>query len=165
VDTFKDELTALVVNLIAEVNATVVTHKIFAITEEGKSDEAKGNREEKKKEKGTKSKEQRLESPNPKPETRNPKQKNIFDPNIIICPKCKSIGLLQGKSALGCSNWKNGCDFKIPYEIGGKKMTGVIIEQLISKGKSGLQKDLNENNRQGDGYFKLQNNIIGIEWK
>ena len=57
VDTFKDELTAMVVNLIAEVNATVVTHKIFAIEgatsdkPQAKSDEAKVMS---KKEKGTK---------------------------------------------------------------------------------------------------------------
>ena len=166
VDTFKDELTAMVVNLIAEVNATVVTHKIFAIEgatsdkPQAKSDEAKVMS---KKEKGTKSQEQRLETPNEKQKTKN--EKVVFDPNKIICPKCKSIGLLQGKSALGCSNWKNGCDFKIPYEIGGKKMTGAIIEQLISKGKSGLQKDLKENGKAGEGYFKMVKGVIGIEWK
>jgi DNA topoisomerase-3 len=163
VDTFKDELTAMVVNLIAEVNATVVTHKIFAVTDEATSQEAKGSREEKKKEKGTKSKEQRLDTPNEKQKTKN--EKVVFDPNIIICPKCKSIGLLQGKSALGCSNWKNGCDFKIPYEMGGKKMTGAIIEQLISKGKSGLQKGLKDNGKVGEGYFKMSNGVISIEWK
>ena len=44
-------------------------------------------------------------------------------------------------------------------------MTGAIIEQLISKGKSGLQKDLKENGKTGEGYFKMVNGVIGIEWK
>jgi DNA topoisomerase-3 len=74
-------------------------------------------------------------------------------------------GSYKPKTALGCSNWKNGCDFKIPYVMGEKKLTGKIIESILEKGKSTLQKDLKENNRQGDGYFKLQNNVIGIEWK
>ncbi len=155
VDTFKDELTAMVVNLIAEVNATVVTHKIFAIVEEDvKKGELSGKNEQTLKQ---------VQRDNPKPKTRNPKQ--IFNPNEIICPKCKSKGLLQGKSALGCSNWKSGCDFKVPYELGGKKMTGAIIEQLITKGKSGLQKGLKENGKEGEGYFKLSGGNIFVEWK
>jgi DNA topoisomerase-3 len=73
--------------------------------------------------------------------------------------------LISGKSARGSSNWKNGCDIKIPYEIGGNKKTGVIIEQIISKGKSSLQKDLKENGKAGEGYYKLLNGMIAIEWK
>lgn len=162
VDTFKDELTAMVVNLIAEVNATVVTHKIFAITEEGKSDESRGKKEkvENSKKGSTKNDETLKRVQRDVSEKKKP-----FNPNEVVCPKCKNKGLISGKSALGCSNWKNGCDFKIPYELGGKKMTGIIIEQLISKGKSGLQKELKENGRLGEGYFKLGNGLIGIEWK
>jgi DNA topoisomerase-3 len=156
VDTFKDELTAMVVNLIAEVNATVVTHKIFAITENKESISIVAG----------KSKPQNQPSSGEiKRKVKSEKPKTPFNPNEIVCPKCKSKGLISGKSALGCSNWKSGCDFKIPYEIGGKKMTGAIIEQLISKGKSGLQKDLNENGKVGQGYYKLLNGIIAIEWK
>lgn len=155
VDTFKDELTAMVVDLITEVNATVVTHKIFAIVEE---DKVEGKR---KKEEGKKKEVKTNASPVPRPSS----PKKTFNPNEIVCPKCKSTGLLQGKSALGCSNWKSGCDFKIPYELGGKKMTGAIIEQLMAKGKSSLQKELRENGRVGEGYFKLMSGMIGIEWK
>jgi DNA topoisomerase-3 len=153
VDTFKDELTAMVVNLIAEVNAMNVTHKIFAVDKVVESIETTVAKKEKKSGVSTSS------------TASIPKPKKVFNPNEVICPKCKNKGLISGKSALGCSNWKNGCDFKIPYEIGGKKMTGVIIEQLISKGKSSLQKDLKENGKAGEGYYKLLNGMIAIEWK
>lgn len=159
VDTFRGELIEMVQNLITEVNAMNVTHKI--VSEEAKSEKPKG----KSMEPEAKSQKRKVKSENPKHETPNHKPKTVFNPNEIVCPKCKSIGLLQGKTALGCSNWKSGCDFKIPYELGGKKMTAAIIEQLLSKGKSSLQKGLNENNRQGDGYYKLLGGNVVIEWK
>ena len=31
------------------------------------------------------------------------------------CPKCKKGNLLKGSSAYGCSSYKNGCDFKLPF--------------------------------------------------
>lgn len=33
------------------------------------------------------------------------------------CPKCKKGKLLKGKSAYGCSEWKSGCDFRIPFKV------------------------------------------------
>ncbi len=32
---------------------------------------------------------------------------------IVKCPKCKNGNILKGKTAFGCSSYKNGCDFKI----------------------------------------------------
>ena len=29
-----------------------------------------------------------------------------------VCPKCKKGRIIQGKTALGCSRWKEGCDFR-----------------------------------------------------
>lgn len=32
------------------------------------------------------------------------------------CPKCGKGTVIKGKAAYGCSNWKNGCDFRMPFE-------------------------------------------------
>jgi DNA topoisomerase III len=39
------------------------------------------------------------------------------------CPKCKKGEIIEGKTAYGCSQWKSGCDFRIPFEFMGKKIT------------------------------------------
>ena len=33
-----------------------------------------------------------------------------------VCPQCKEGIIIKGKSAYGCSNWKNGCNYRIPFE-------------------------------------------------
>jgi len=53
------------------------------------------------------------------------------------CPKCKSGEIIKGKAAYGCSNFRNGCQFRIPFEIFGKVLTSAQTEQLILKGKTG----------------------------
>ena len=42
------------------------------------------------------------------------------DNNIIgkICPVCGQGIILKGRTAYGCSNWKNGCTFKLPFGKG-----------------------------------------------
>ncbi|MBM6993742.1 MAG: DNA topoisomerase 3 [Prevotella sp.] len=32
-----------------------------------------------------------------------------------ICPKCGQGHLIKGRSAWGCSRWKEGCDYRIPF--------------------------------------------------
>lgn len=54
----------------------------------------------------------------------------------LNCPKCKSAKVMKGKSAIGCSNFKE-CGFKIPFELLGKKLTESQLIQLITKGKTG----------------------------
>ncbi|MBB4804851.1 DNA topoisomerase-3 [Chryseobacterium defluvii] len=51
------------------------------------------------------------------------------------CPKCKGHHLIKGKTAVGCSDFKN-CSFKIPFEIFGKKLSDKQLLDLILKGKS-----------------------------
>ncbi len=51
------------------------------------------------------------------------------------CPKCKEHNLIKGKTAVGCSDFKN-CGFKISFEIFGKKLTDKQLMDLVLKGKS-----------------------------
>ena len=44
-------------------------------------------------------------------QSHNPSQQKIR------CPKCEVGSIVKGKSAFGCSDWKNGCEFVIPFQI------------------------------------------------
>ncbi|WP_407404246.1 DNA topoisomerase 3 [Chryseobacterium sp.] len=53
----------------------------------------------------------------------------------IKCPKCKSQNLIKGKTAIGCSDYKN-CNFKITFEIFGKKLSEKQLMDLVVKNKT-----------------------------
>lgn len=50
------------------------------------------------------------------------------------CPKCQQGSLLKGSAAFGCSEYKNNCDFKIPFEIFGKRVSENQLIRLLDKG-------------------------------
>ena len=52
------------------------------------------------------------------------------------CPKCQNGQLLKGKSAYGCSAYKDGCDFLLPFEVLGKKLSEKNHLDLLLKGKT-----------------------------
>ncbi|WP_334058220.1 type IA DNA topoisomerase [Polaribacter sp. P097] len=78
------------------------------------------------------------------------------------CPKCKQGKLLKGSSAYGCSEYKNNCDFKIPFVIYDKKVSENQIIRLIDKGCTTNLKGfvLNDEKVEGlirfDGSFNLK---------
>lgn len=37
------------------------------------------------------------------------------NPAGSVCPQCKEGILIKGKTAYGCSNWKKGCNYRIPF--------------------------------------------------
>jgi len=54
----------------------------------------------------------------------------------VICPKCKKGTLLKGKTAYGCSRWKEGCDFRFLFvdifaKAGGRKLTKALVLEII----------------------------------
>jgi DNA topoisomerase-3 len=52
------------------------------------------------------------------------------------CPKCKKGNLIKGKSAYGCSEYKAGCDFVLPYVFADKKITESQYLRLLQKGST-----------------------------
>ncbi len=36
--------------------------------------------------------------------------------DILACPKCQKGTVLKGKTAYGCSNYKESCDFKVTFD-------------------------------------------------
>jgi len=65
------------------------------------------------------------------------KKVNIEDK---ACPKCSEGKLMKGKKAYGCSLYGKSCDFLLPFEFMGKKLTSKQTSDLIEKGKTTLIK-------------------------
>ena len=82
--------------------------------------------------------------------------------NDIQCPKCKSGAVIKGKAAYGCSRWQEGCDFKVPFILSGKKLTQNQMNKLLSSGKTPLIKSMKLGEKKLDGYFVLNNNFIPV---
>ena len=68
-----------------------------------------------------------------KPKPAKKQTKSVEDSE---CPKCKKGAILKGKTAFGCSQFKEGCDFKIPFHFLSKKLTDKQLSDLILKGKT-----------------------------
>ena len=71
------------------------------------------------------------------------KQRNLKDKKTKaagitaeMCPKCKKGNLLKGKSAYGCSHFKSGCDFVMPFKVFGKKISEKQFIRLLQKGST-----------------------------
>ncbi len=62
-------------------------------------------------------------------------------PDTIVCPKCKSGTIIKGKTAYGCANYKNNCDYKflfsdIKKRANGKPITKEFVYRLLTQYKS-----------------------------
>ena len=87
------------------------------------------------------------EEPKPK-ETKKERAPKKEKPDFVwednACPKCKEHSIIKGKTAYGCSDFKN-CGFKIPFEIYGKKLTEKQMQDLVLKRKTSKLKGFAEN--------------------
>lgn len=61
--------------------------------------------------------------------------------STLDCPKCGQHKLLEGRTGVGCSNYKV-CGFLVPFELLGKKLTEKQLLDLIRKGKTSKIKGL-----------------------
>lgn len=52
----------------------------------------------------------------------------------MSCPKCGQGAMLKGKTAYGCSRYKEGCDFRVAFVIMGKKISENQVKRLVGKG-------------------------------
>ena len=62
-------------------------------------------------------------------------------PDIIECPKCRSGTIIKGKTAYGCSNYKNNCNFKVLFtdikeSANGKPITNELVFNIIMQSNS-----------------------------
>lgn len=115
-ETFKQELIQMVIDLTAEVKTA--TYKVINVAPE---QPAKNETEKEEK---------------PKKEAK-PKKAVVIEEQQ--CPKCKSHPLKKGHTAYGCANFKV-CGFKLPFEVFGKKLSEKQLTDLLTKGKTGKMK-------------------------
>jgi DNA topoisomerase III len=77
-----------------------------------------------------------------------------------ICPKCMKGNLLKGNAAFGCSMWKSGCDFRIPFNFMGKTLTDAQLVLLLNKKQTKPIKGLKNSSGQSvDGKIILNNSF------
>ncbi len=120
IETFKQELKQMVIDLTAEVKSA--TYKAITVAPDQPEKKEKDNKEEK-----------------PKKEAKPKEQKKTIVIEEQQCPKCKTHLLKKGNTAYGCANFKV-CGFKLPFEVFGKKLTDKQIADLLQKGKTGKAK-------------------------
>ncbi|CAM1343746.1 DNA topoisomerase 3 [Tenacibaculum amylolyticum] len=78
----------------------------------------------------------RLSAENNAAKVATPKKKKATAKTVVgkECPKCKQGTLLKGSNAFGCSAYKQGCDFKLPFSYLDKKISESQLIRLIDKG-------------------------------
>jgi DNA topoisomerase-3 len=75
----------------------------------------------------------------------------------LTCPKCKQGTIVKGKTAMGCSAYKQGCHFKVSFDYFGKKLTEKQISILLFKGKTPIIKGFTIDTKKQNGYLVLNN--------
>ncbi len=81
----------------------------------------------------------------------NPKKEKEVKKQELICPRCKEGLMLKGKSAWGCSKYKEGCKTLVPFVFMDKKLSDKQVEQLISKKRTSKIKGFQLDSGKVDG--------------
>jgi len=71
------------------------------------------------------------------------------------CPQCNKGHLIKGSKAYGCSQFKQGCTFLLPFTFMAKKISEKQYLRLLSKGETVHLKGFNLNEQKVDGKLKL----------
>lgn len=88
------------------------------------------------------------------------KAKAPAEPVVLKCPKCGNGEIIKGRAAWGCSLYRKSCDFIIPMEFFGKKLTQKQVEVLVLKGKTGsLNGFKNEDGSTFGGILRLDDSF------
>ncbi len=73
------------------------------------------------------------------------------------CPKCGKVQILKGKNAYGCSQFKQGCDFRLPFLIHHKKISENQYLRLLKKGSTVQLKGFKLDDNNVTGVLELSN--------
>jgi len=90
-----------------------------------------------------------------------PVKKPANPPDIatLTCPKCRKGTIIKGRTAYGCSDYKNGCNFKVLFDQYGKSLTEKQLYDLIQNGKSANIKGLTITGQIMDAGLKFDTNF------
>lgn len=75
------------------------------------------------------------------------------------CPKCKKGQLLKGKTAFGCGAYKDGCNFTLPFEFLGKKVSENQLIRLLDKGCTTNLKGFKQNDTTVEGLIRFDDHF------
>lgn len=89
-----------------------------------------------------------------------PKHKQPQKVEGLTCPRCRKGQLLKGNAAYGCSRFREGCTFTLPFVLHDKKLTTNQSVSIITKGKSPLIKSISIDGEQCDGNFILDKDAV-----
>ena len=73
------------------------------------------------------------------------------DAPMPACPKC-GHPILKGKAAWGCSGYKEGCHFVVPFTVYGKRLTDKQVATLLTRGEVAV-KAVSDGEGKADGKF------------
>ncbi len=110
--TFLSELKQMVTDIVYTVLRDNSNRRVTVMPEEPKAPAAKTAAREKKTEKKTTARKKK-DAPSPAPANSLPEGDAIVGQP---CPLCGKGTILKGKTAYGCSEWKNGCTFRKPFD-------------------------------------------------
>ncbi|MBO5720087.1 MAG: DNA topoisomerase 3 [Bacteroidales bacterium] len=117
---FLDELKEMVINIVTNVrNAGYKKITIEEITEVKKPDSKPKTKRKKPLEKA------------PKP-AKEKKEKA----KEVKCPVCGKGVLIKGRSAYGCSEWKNGCSFTIPFSVCPADANIEVLAKIVNENRN-----------------------------
>lgn len=51
----------------------------------------------------------------------------------LVCPVCRTGQVIQGKTAYGCSRWKEGCTFRLPFGESGQPFDNDTLRKIIQE--------------------------------
>lgn len=81
------------------------------------------------------------------------------------CPKCQQGQLLKGSSSYGCSAYKTGCNFRLPFQVKDKTISENQLLRLLQKGETvRLKGFLNEQGEKVAGILYL-NAQQHVQWR
>ncbi len=80
------------------------------------------------------------------------------------CPCCKNGQMIDRKTFLGCSEYKNGCKFSINKTILGKKLTDKNITDLLEKGITSNIKGFVGKSNNFDAKLAIKDNKVTFEF-
>lgn len=114
---FLDELKAMVTEIVQTVRTDASNRRVAVTT-----DEDLKKKTQRKKGGGEAPAGFQPKTPSPKPKTPAPSTAEVkaaYNPDDMIgmpCPICHQGQIIKGRTAYGCSRWKEGCTYRLPFE-------------------------------------------------
>ncbi len=81
------------------------------------------------------------------------------------CPKCQQGTLLKGSTSYGCSAYKTGCNFRLPFMVKDKKISDNQLLRLLQKGETVPLKGFKDDNGEKAAGVVYLNAKKGVEWR